>query len=289
MILFLAGCGGGGGGGGTSSTVAQESTTTPTLTSIEVTQTNPSIALGYDQKFIATGIYLDNTKQDITTSVYWSSSQSDIATISNAAGTNGIATARNTGSTIITATFENITGTTTLTVTPAVLESISIIPTNSNIALGTTKQLAATGTFSDTTTQNLTAFVTWSSSATGTATISNASGSNGLATSVAVGATSITATDPTSGIYGTTVLNVTAATLASIDITPTNPSIANGLTEQFTATGIYTDRTTQDLTAFVTWSSSATGTATISNASGSNGLATSVAVGATTITATDPT
>jgi len=130
--------------------------------------------------------------------------------------------------------------------------------------------------------------VTWSSSATGTATISNASGSNGLATSVAVGATSITATDPTSGIYETTVLNVTAATLVSMNITPTTPTIGLTQTKQFTATGTYTDSTTQDLTASVTWSSSLTGYATISNAADSNGLATSVAVGTTTITATDP-
>lgn len=76
------------------------------------------------------------------------------------------------------------------------------------------------------------------------------------------------------------------ATLTSIEVTPANPSIAFGKTQQFTATGTYSDSTTQNLTTLVTWDSSSKSVATISNAVGSNGLATSVAPGPTTITAT---
>ena len=76
------------------------------------------------------------------------------------------------------------------------------------------------------------------------------------------------------------------ATLTSIEVTPANPSIAFGKTQQFTATGTYSDSTTQNLTTSVTWDSSSKSVATISNAVGSNGLATSVAPGPTTITAT---
>jgi len=64
--------------------------------------------------------------------------------------------------------------------------------------------------------------------------------------------------------------------------------LALGAGEQFTATGTYSDLSTQDLTDFVTWSSSLAGTATVSNSPGSQGLATRIAAGATTITATDP-
>jgi hypothetical protein len=78
---------------------------------------------------------------------------------------------------------------------------------------------------------------------------------------------------------------VTAASLTSIAVTPVNSSIASGTVQQFTATGTYSDDTTQDLTTTVTWSSSNTGAATISNAAGSNGLATAVIAGSTTITA----
>ena len=74
-------------------------------------------------------------------------------------------------------------------------------------------------------------------------------------------------------------------TLASIAVTPANPGIAWGGTQQFTATGTYSDSTTQDITTSVTWSSSNTDVATISNTSGSNGLATSFTAGATDVSA----
>ncbi len=63
-----------------------------------------------------------------------------------------------------------------------------------------------------------------------------------------------------------------AATLQSIAVTPANPSIAKGLTQQFTATGTFSDNSTQNLTAQVTWASATTATATIN----SSGLATAL-------------
>ena len=73
-----------------------------------------------------------------------------------------------------------------------------------------------------------------------------------------------------------------SVTLTSIAVTPANPSIAAGASQQFTATGTYSDNSTQDITASVTWTSSDTGKALVSSA----GLATGVAAGTTTITAT---
>ena len=55
--------------------------------------------------------------------------------------------------------------------------------------------------------------------------------------------------------FGSTVLTVTAATLVSIAVTPANPSIAKGTTQQFTATGTYSDSSTANITSSVTWSS----------------------------------
>jgi len=70
--------------------------------------------------------------------------------------------------------------------------------------------------------------------------------------------------------------------LVSIAVTPVDPTIPFGPTQQFTATGTYTDGSTEDITSSVTWSSSDTGVATIDAA----GLATAVGEGTTTITAT---
>ena len=79
---------------------------------------------------------------------------------------------------------------------------------------------------------------------------------------------------------------MTGATLISISLAPQNPSIALGATQQFTATGTYSDGTSNDVTLLVTWTSSSSAVAIVSNATGSIGLATSVGIGQSTITAT---
>src|SRR5579863_1491505 len=71
-------------------------------------------------------------------------------------------------------------------------------------------------------------------------------------------------------------------TLTSLQITPATQSVAAGNTQQFTATGTFSDNSTQDLSSTATWSSSSTAVATIN----SSGLATTITTGMTTITAT---
>src|SRR5262249_39956965 len=151
-------------------------------------------------------------------------------------------------------------------------------------ANGLTQQFTATGLYTDNSTQDLTAVSTWSSTNTGVASVSNAPGSTGLATALAVGSSSVSASYNSVSSPAVT-LTVTSATLMSIQVTPPPQSTPNGLTQQFNATGTYTDNSTQDLTAAVTWASSNTGVASISNAPGSNGLATAAVVGATNISA----
>jgi Big-like domain-containing protein len=74
-------------------------------------------------------------------------------------------------------------------------------------------------------------------------------------------------------------------TLTGIDIAPTSPSITVGGTQQFTATGHFSNGPDQNITAQSNWSSSNTGAATIQQFGTSPGLATGVAVVKTTITA----
>ena len=188
----------------------------------------------------------------------------------------GLATGVTAGSTTIQAISGGISGSTGLTVTAATLVSIAVSPANPSIAKGATKQFTATGTYSDSSTQNLTASATWSSTSTGVATIA----AGGLATGATAGSTTIQATS--GGISGSTGLTVTAATLVSVAVSPANPSIAKGATEQFTATGTYSDGSTQNLTASATWSSTNTGVATIA----AGGLATGATAGSATIQAT---
>ncbi len=259
------------------------------LVSLAVTPASPSVPVGTTRQFTATGTYSDGRTVDLTDQVVWSSSDAAVALVSNAAGSRGLATGLAAGTTQVSATLDGIASpAVTLTVTQAQLTSIAVTPANPSVPAGLTCQFTATGTYNDGKTADLTGLVTWASSDPAKATISNATGSKGLATGLVAGPTTITATDPATGVNGTTTLTVTSATLASIAVTPANPSVPNGLTRQFVATGTYTDNSTQVLTAQVTWTSSDTAKATISNAVGSKGLATGLATGSTTITATDP-
>jgi virginiamycin B lyase len=160
------------------------------------------------------------------------------------------------------------------------LRSITVIPASPSIAVGATQQFTATGIFSDNSTQILTSQVTWASATPTVATISP----TGLARAVATGTSSITAS--LNGVTGATLLTVTPTptpTLQSITVTPANPSITVGATQQFTAFGTFSDNSTQNLTSQVTWASATPSVTTIST---NTGLATAVAAGTSSITAT---
>jgi Bacterial Ig-like domain (group 2) len=158
------------------------------------------------------------------------------------------------------------------------LTSVSVTPSNPSIAINATEQFTATGNYSDGSTANLWSSVTWASSNQATATVSE----TGVATGVGAGNATITAS--LSGVTGSTTLTVTAKgapTLTAIAVTPSDPSFANGSTQQFTATATYSNSTTANVTSSVTWSSSNTSVATIPP----GGLATGQGGGTTTISA----
>jgi uncharacterized protein YjdB len=262
----------------TSGTVSVSTTltvTSATLSSIAITPADPGILSGATQQFTATGTFSDGTTQDITAQVTWSSLNPYVAAVDS----NGLATAIATGTVTITAIYGVVTGSTTLTVNSKGQTSISLTPANPVISVAATQQFTATAKFSDGTTQDITTLAIWSSSNTIVAVIN----SGGLAVALAAGTTTITATS--GGFSGSTTLTVTSATLSSIAITPADPGILSGATQQFTATGTFSDGTTQDITAQVTWSSLNPYVAAVD----SNGLATALAAGTTIITATSGT
>ena len=136
------------------------------------------------------------------------------------------------------------------------------------------------GTASDAEDDNLTASLVWTSD------IDGQIGTGGsFSTILSDGTHTITTQVTDSGgatASSSITITITASppTLVSISISPVNPSITEGSTQQFTATGTYSDDTNQVLTD-VTWSSSLTTIATIDG----SGLATGISAGSTTITA----
>ncbi len=233
------------------------------LNSISIMPRSPSIPVGIRQQFIAIGTFEDGRTQDITSSVTWTTSSSDAATISNT----GLATAINFGSPTIKAGFGGIFGTVLLDINPAGLSLVVVAPANSSLGVGTTRQYTARAHFSDGSSYDVTAYATFSSSDPSIATIDD----TGLATGIGIGNTNIMAVF--TGTTGSTPLQVKQIDLTSMRIEPPNATIPVGKILPYKAVGVFNDGSEQDLTSSVIWFSERNKVATISNVDGSRGEA----------------
>lgn len=261
------------------------------LLSLTVTPTAATIGMGSTQAFRAMGDYTDGSSRDLTSAVTWNAADPAVATISNMPGQQGLASAVGAGTTQVSAmhpesgiSSDDSGGSATLTVTPASLMSIVVVPNAQNIPLGLTQQYQAVGLFSDNSSQDMTAQVTWSSTDPSVAPVD----ASGLATSVSEGTTTISATDPVSGISSddaaqSGTLTVDPPALVSIAVTPSFLAMVTGNTQQFTANGSFSDGSQQDITLAVSWSSSNPGVLPMAP----NGEGTALAPGNAIVSATD--
>ncbi len=177
-----------------------------TLSSISVTPSNPSVPVGGTQQFTATGKYSNGKVQDLTASVAWASSRTDIATISGSGLAAGVAP----GNATITAGSGTIAGSTILTVTQPTLTSIRVTPLSPQIALGENQRFTAVGTLTDGSTLDVTTTVTWSSSDVDVLLLNNSAGRYGMANTRGPGPATVTATS--GNISGTTTASVVRRT-----------------------------------------------------------------------------
>jgi uncharacterized protein YjdB len=251
-------------------------TVTPAeLVSISIFPPFASITTGNSQQFTATGIYTDTTTTN-PLAADWTSSNTSVATIDP---TTGLASSISQGTTTISAAYSRLTATVPMTVTDAVLVSLSISPPSASVAKGLPQLFTATGLFSDNISYDVTSQVTWESSLTSVATIS----APGSAVSVGEGDTTISAVASSGSVSATATLTVTPAVPARIDVTPINPIRRPSVSQQFTATKVFTDNSSQDVTSQVNWTSSDSGIATMTT----GGLALPVSRGTVTIRADD--
>ena len=168
---------------------------------------------------------------------------------------------------------------------------IEVTPSGTLMTEGATRQLIATAIFTDGSSLNWTSAATWISSDPSIATVGNTIGTYGLvtATSFTTGFITIEARDVVNGVSGTATLFVSHTPLIEIKVKPVNSTLQVGQPPvQFTATGIYNDPGDNlVLTNVVSWSSSDSAVATVSDSSGSQGMVTAVGAGNAMITAID--
>lgn len=275
MTLLLAGCDSG----------DKDPILTPDaltgLTQIVVNPANPAIPAGLSRKFEALGVYADGTSVNISDRVTWTSATPAVATVNGSGNVNAISN----GAAVISAAVAGKTGQTTVTVTDAALVSITLSPLAGTAAAGVNVQFSATGVYSNGTSQNLTSMVTWTSSdLTITSFNQDRMANSGLATALAAGVSTVTAS--MANISANTTFTVTAASLTSLVITPANPSVIAGLTQQMMVTGTFNNGSSVDLTAQAVWSSADVTLLTFNaNGASDSGLATAVAAGTVAVTA----
>ncbi len=246
--------------------------TSATVTAIVVSPVNLTIAPLTSLGFTALGEFSDGTTQDITADAGWTSNNVTAATVTSTTP-KGIATGVGPGTTTINAGFGGVVNSALLTVSAATLTSIALTPPSSGVAIGSTLQLQAVGTFSDSTTQPINLAAAWSVSPNdgSVATVNPA----GLVTGVAAGTATVKAQVGTV----TKTATLTVENLTSIAVTPTAASIADGTAAGLDAVATLADGSTQDVTSSVTWVSANPAAATISDAVGTSGWATGVAPG----------
>ncbi len=162
--------------------------TNATLVAITVLPNSSTLPTGINLQYTAQGIFSDASTVNITNQATWEVSDPTIATIDGTRLVTGVSP----GITQIRASLNAVLGSTNLTVTDAILVSITISPSNPSVARNSTLQLSAIGTFSDSSAVNITNQAAWTSTATSVATVNNTD-HKGKVTGVAGGASSIRA------------------------------------------------------------------------------------------------
>ncbi|HHC6579568.1 TPA: Ig-like domain-containing protein [Vibrio parahaemolyticus] len=167
--------------------------------------------------------------------------------------------------------------------------SLVVTPKNGSVPIGLTQQMHADAVLQNNVVVDVTTneALTWTSSDAAIATIDD----NGLVKGMATGTVTITAegvNNDGSVVKDTATVTVTNAVVQALQVTPANETTPIGLTKAFTATAIFSDKSTMDVTndPAISWSSSDISIASIiMGQSSGNGVAKGEKPGTVTITA----
>jgi hypothetical protein len=263
-------------------------TAAPTPVGLQITYPGTaSIVVNGTIQFQANETWSDGTSTVVTNTATWTTSNGAIASITSGGargGGRGLATGIAGGTVTVTATDAGLTDSVQLKVTEVTPTSLVVTPAAPSILVNTTQPFVATLVYSDNTSLVVTGSADWTSSDPTIATVTTTGGRGGaagLATSYATGKTTVTATY--SGLSGTALLTVTDPPLSYVQVTTTTPNIPVQGVAQFTATAVFSDNSTRNVTGQAVWTSSSTTIAVVGN---NTGRATGMAAGTSTITAT---
>jgi uncharacterized protein YjdB len=239
------------------------------VVSVVVVPNTPNVTVGQTVQLSVT-VQGPNNQELTGRTASWSSGAPSIASVSPAGVVSGLAP----GTAIVFANVEGVVGSATVTVRQVPVASVVVSPSTATVAVGGAVQLSAS--VKDASGADLPGrLVGWTSSDESIAVVS----STGRVSGIKVGSVTITASSE--GKSGTAAVTVTAAPVASVNVTPPTATVIVGQTTTLTAQTL--DGSGNILTGrAVTWTSSSTAIATVTQA----GVVTGAAPGTATITAT---
>ncbi|MBV7436889.1 Ig-like domain-containing protein [Aeromonas sp. sif2416] len=260
---------------------AQLEVSSAQATGLQVTPAAARVAAGLNQQFTAILQLSDGTTLDVTRDLNWVSNDAGTATVAQ-----GLASGVGAGMASLSASGlfqgKTVSGAAELTVSDATVTALQVTPAMSTTAVGLAQPLVATAVLSDGTSQLVTEFVSWSSGDTATATVSNEQDRWGQARGLSVGSVAIMASGYFNGqdLSGSAQLKVNSATVTGLQLTPPRLRAPIGLPQQYSATAMLSDGSSQPVLD-VSWHSSEPALATIST----TGLATGAHAGTATLNA----
>jgi len=237
------------------------STATVPVTGVSLNKTSVSLVFGNSETLFPTITPVNATNRNIS----WSSNNTSVATVSS----NGMVFGLGIGSATITATTSDggKTASCTVIVTPAPVTGVSLNKTSVSLLVGAAETLNQTITPSNATNKS----VSWNSSNTAVATISN----SGMVTGVSVGTATITVITSDGNKTASCTVTVNPVPVSGVSV-KSSTSLVEGGAETLYAEILPSNATNKN----VTWSSSNSSVALVST----NGTVTAVSAGSATVT-----
>lgn len=215
-------------------------------------------------QLIATGKYSDGSDLVVTGEAEWSTSDGQVAEVED-----GLITAVDTGTAVITAKIGEVSA--AVTVNVGLVDELAASVTLITLSPADKEQITLTATGSDGVEADVTADADWSSAKPATATVKK-----GLVTGVAKGKTTLTAS------YGgqKVTINIEVDQISSIEASVSNLALKSGESAKVSVKVTFSDGKTKDVTGAAEWKSGSYKVATVTS-----GTVKAVAYGKSYVTA----
>ena len=251
--------------------------TSKKLSTIEVAPVLVEGFMGSSSQLYATALYDDGTSRSLGNELLWSVSDPSVAAISES----GLISFLAMGVTTATVSLGELSSQAHIVVDAATAISIEIDSLSSGIPVGEHLDVTARVVFSDGSMRDVTTAGYWSSSDTSVISVSNALGSKGRISALAIGSASVSFSYD--GLSKGVIVLADSAAISSVSIAPSSPMISSGVNISLNAMVSFANGSSLEMTDSCIWSSANSELVSFYNTEGSYGVLNNLSSSASTI------